>query len=260
MPEPIVEANRVTYLTNGATLVADIDFTAVPGEMVAVLGPNGAGKTTLLRLLAGDLLPTDGTVTLADAATTDRSPGELSLVRSMLSDHIPVDIPFTVLSVVEMGRFPYRRDLTNSPDQDHAAVAQAMQQTDTALLAGRIFSTLSSGERTRVALARVLAQETPVVLLDEPTTALDVANRERILREAARLASQGKAVVAVLHDLNAAAYYADRLILMADSSVLASGTPRQVLEAELLSHVFHQRMEVIDHPFRDCPLVLVSET
>ena len=258
MPEPIVEAAMISYRIDGVDLVSDVNFAASAGEFVGVLGPNGAGKSTLLRLLAGDLSPTKGTVTVDGRPIADQTPGELSLLRSMLPDHVPADVPFTVRAVVEMGRFPHRRQAENSPQRDTQAVADAMRRTDVEMLASRIFSTLSSGERARAFLARVLAQEAPLVLLDEPTAALDIANREHILIESTKLASEGRAVVCVLHDINAAAFHADRLVLMEKGSIRAAGTPREVLDAQLLGEVYGQPMQVIDHPFRDCPLVLVD--
>ncbi len=134
-----------------------------------------------------------------------------------------------------------------------------MRRTDTAKFAGRTYATLSGGERTRVSLARVLAQQTPIVLLDEPTTALDVAHQERIMREAVRVAREDRAVIVVLHDLNAAAAYADEIVLMASSRIVAKGPPSTVLRSELLTDVYGQPMVVVDHPFRDIPLVLVGD-
>ncbi len=157
-----------------------------------------------------------------------------------------------------MGRFPHRRDQANTHEKDSEAVADAMAQTDTTRFASRTYTTLSKGEQTRVSLARVIAQATPIVLLDEPTTALDVAHQERIMKRAVQLARQQRTTVVVLHDLNAAAVHADRIILMNQGTVVARGQPREVLQADLLSTVYDQPMVVVDHPFRDCPLVLTA--
>jgi iron complex transport system ATP-binding protein len=189
--------------------------------------------------------------------TADAAPAELARLRAMLTQQTPVDLPYTAGQVVAMGRFPHRRDPANTSDRDRAVVATAMEQTDTTRFAGRIYATLSAGERTLVSLARVLAQDTPIVLLDEPTTALDVAHQEHIMRQAVRLA-QERTVVVVLHDLNAAAVHSDRIVLMHQGMVVASGRPNDVLEAELLSDVYDQPMVVLEHPFRDCPLVLTA--
>ena len=259
MPEPAVAATSLTYRVGDATLVSNVDFAAARGELVAVIGPNGAGKSTLLNLLSGDLQPSEGQVVLDSVDIADALPGDLALVRSMLTQRTPVDIPYTAAQVVNMGRFPHRRDEANSAERDSAAVAEAMDRTDTSRFAGRVYATLSGGERTRVSLARVFAQKTPIVFLDEPTTALDVAHQERIMGETVRLSREQRAVVVVLHDLNAAAVHADRIVLMNQSKVVAGGRPREVLQEALLSEVYAQRMVVVDHPFRDCPLVLAAD-
>jgi iron complex transport system ATP-binding protein len=259
MPEPAVAATSLTYRVGDATLVSNVDFAAARGELVAVIGPNGAGKSTLLNLLSGDLQPSEGQVALDSVDIADALPGDLALVRSMLTQRTPVDIPYTAAQVVNMGRFPHRRDEANSAERDSAAVAEAMDRTDTSRFAGRVYATLSGGERTRVSLARVFAQKTPIVFLDEPTTALDVAHQERIMGETVRLSREQRAVVVVLHDLNAAAVHADRIVLMNQSEVVAGGRPREVLQEALLSEVYAQRMVVVDHPFRDCPLVLAAD-
>jgi len=229
------------------------------GAIAAVIGPNGAGKSTLLGLLSGSLVPTRGEVLLNGINTASAHPGDLATERSILTQREPFDIPYTVAQVVEMGRFPHRRDAANTRERDEAAVADAMAQTDTTRFANRAYATLSKGEQTRVSLARIIAQATPIILLDEPTTALDVAHQERIMRRALQLARQQRTTVVVLHDLNAAAVYAERVVLMSRGVVVADGPPRVVLEAEILSEVYNQSMVVVDHPFRHCPLVLTAD-
>ncbi len=195
---------------------------------------------------------------LAGRPVAAHAPGELARRRAVLAQHQVTDIPFSAQAVVAMGRFPHRRDPENSAANDAAAVSAALERTAVAHLGERTFATLSGGEQTRVALARVLAQDTPLLLLDEPTTALDVRHEELVMRLAADLAAAGRAVVAVLHDLNAAAAYADRIVLMHAGRIRADGPPREVLDETLLSEVYEQALRVVDHPFRDCPLVLVA--
>ena len=259
MPDLSIVARNVTYRVQGATLVSDVDIEVSPGELVAVIGPNGAGKSTLLSLLSGSLYPTAGQVFANGINTTQALPGDLALERSILTQCEPTEIPYTAAQIVEMGRFPHRRDATNTRERDSAAIAEAMEQTDSIQFAGHLFTTLSKGEQTRVFLARVIAQTTPIILLDEPTTALDVAHQERIMKRAVQLARLQKTTLVVLHDLNAAAVHADRIIVMNRGTVLADGKPREVLKADLLSTVYEQPIVVVDHPFRDCPLVLTAE-
>jgi iron complex transport system ATP-binding protein len=170
-----------------------------------------------------------------------------------------MDIPFTARSVVSLGRYPHRHDDTITPDEDEAFVSSAMEITDTSRLVHRTYSTLSGGERTRVSIARVLAQNTPIVLLDEPTTSLDVYHQERVLKILRSTADEGRAVVVVLHDLNSAAMYADRLMVMADGGVLTQGPVDDVLDAAMLTDVYGLPMAVVDHPLRQGKIVLVAQ-
>jgi heme transport system ATP-binding protein len=258
MSDPMLVAVELAYRAGDATLLEGVELMAVPGEVVVVIGPNGAGKSTLLRLLSGDLTPTRGHVELAGRRVDGAALGELALVRAVLPEREPDAIGFLARSIVAMGRHPHRRRVGNTRDEDAAAVEDAMRRTATSDLAPRVFSTLSKGERARISLARVIAQHAPVVLLDEPTAALDMAGQEGVLSDAKMLAGEGTLVVAVLHDLNAAAYYADRLVLLADGKTVAVGSPRDVLTADVLTRVYGQRIRVVDHPFRPCPLVLVD--
>ena len=259
MSEFSLSAASLTYSVGESVLVDDVSVRAVPGQVVAILGPNGAGKSTLLGLLSGDLTPASGSVSYAMSDIATMSNADRSLQRAMFSQRIPVDVPFTARTVVELGRFPHRHDQTRSPDDDAAIVDEALATTDTTQFTDRIYATLSGGERTRVALARVLAQDTPLILLDEPTTALDVYHSERVMNIMRRSADRGRTVVAVLHDLNGAATYADTLVVMDGGRVMASGPVDDVLDPRLLSDVYRQPMAVIDHPLRPGKLVLTDD-
>jgi len=252
-------ATSLTHAIGSSVLVDSVSISAVPGQVVAILGPNGAGKSTLLGLLSGELPPDSGMVLYSNTDIAEMSNADRSLQRAMFSQRIPVDVPFTARAVVELGRFPHRHDRSLSPQQDTSIVNEALAITDTEQFSDRIYATLSGGERTRVALARVLAQDTPLVLLDEPTTALDVYHRERVMNIIRNSADNGRTIVAVLHDLNAAAAYADTLVVMADGKVMAAGSVDDVLEPELLSDVYKQPMAVIEHPLRPGKLVLTDD-
>ena len=259
MPDPVIVADAVSYSVNGAELIKGIDLASKPGELVAMAGPNGAGKSTMLSLLAGDIEPVSGSVTIGDLNTKGAQAADLAKLRSMMRQGRRSDVPFTVAAVVEMGRFPHRSDPDVTREADEEAIAVAMERVDVSHLAGRIFATLSGGEKTRVVMAQIIAQEAPVVLLDEPTTALDLAHGERALEVIRSMANDGKCVVAVLHDLNAAAHYADRIVLLKDGKVRAEGTPEEVLRPDLLEDVYRQPMIVMEHPTRGCPLVLTTD-
>jgi iron complex transport system ATP-binding protein len=254
----ILEGVNVGYRVGKITLVSDINLRVEPGELIAVVGPNGAGKSTLLRLLAGDLRPSTGHVILRGVPIDKLPHDELALHRSILLQHTNSEIPFTVAAVVTMGRHPHRLDPDNSAVADQLAVDDALDRTGISHLRNRIYATLSSGEQSRVSLARILAQDAPVVLLDEPTTSLDIAHEERAMAEFRRMADTGSTVVAVLHDLNAAARYATRIIMVANGTILTEGPARAVFTDSTLTQVYGQSMRVVDHPFGDFPLVLVD--
>jgi iron complex transport system ATP-binding protein len=235
-------------------VLRDVSLTLSAGEVVAVVGPNGAGKSTLVSVLSGDLSVGSGMVSVGGRPVGRWRPGELALWRSVLPQHTTVAFPFTVEQVVTMGRAPWAG--TARADEDETAVAAAMAETEVTEFAGRTYSTLSGGERARAALARVLAQRTPVLLLDEPTAALDLRHQDLVLSVAVARAAAGAGVLAVLHDLNLAAAYADRVAVVADGRLRACGSPESVLTSELLSEVYQREVEVLAHPRSGAPLVL----
>ncbi|MBF6328387.1 heme ABC transporter ATP-binding protein [Nocardia transvalensis] len=231
-----------------------VDIDVVAGQILALVGPNGAGKSTLLAALAGELELAAGTVELDGRSIEQWAPVDMARRRAVLPQNHVVGFPFTAREVVTMGRAPWAR--TERQDHDEAAVAAAMAATDVEHLAARPFPVLSGGERARVALARVLAQDTPTLLLDEPTAALDLGHQEQVLALTRRRAAEGAAVVVVLHDLGVAAAYADRIAVLQSGRLVAAGPPRQVLTTELLTRVYQHPVEVLDHPVTGAQLVL----
>jgi iron complex transport system ATP-binding protein len=258
MSENLLAVRGVSYEIGDTVLVNNVDLLVAAGEFVAIVGPNGAGKSTLHRLGTGELAPTGGMVELAGNDVRGIPAHELALIRAAFSQPVPTEIPFVAASIVGMGRFPHRRDPDNTPQRDATAISDAMNRTRTTELADRAYPTLSGGEMTRVFLAQVLAQDTPVILLDEPTTALDVGHGEKVMIDIASLAGDRRAVVAVLHDLNAAARYADRVVLMDRGQVVADGLPEEVFDAALLTEVYQHPMSVVEHPLTGEILVLAQ--
>ena len=217
----------VAAVAGGKPLLARTDLRLSPGRVTAVLGPNGAGKSTLLALLSGERRPDQGQVLLDGADIAGIPSPALALRRAVMAQEGAVSFDFLVREVVELGRYPHRLRPTAG---EAALVAQAMADADVTHLAPRVFNSLSGGEKARVHLARVLAQATPWLLLDEPTAALDLAHQHQALQRLRRLAQQqGLGVVLVLHDLNLALRYADDAVLLAGAALQAAGPVREVL-------------------------------
>jgi iron complex transport system ATP-binding protein len=258
MSESLLAYRNVSFGTADTMLVSGVDLAVGAGEFVAIVGPNGAGKSTLHRLGTGELAPTSGVVELEGRNVSSIPVNELALIRAAFGQPVPPAIPFVARSIVAMGRFPHRRDPANTRERDEQAILDAMARTGITELADREYPTLSGGEMTRVFLAQVLAQDTQVVLLDEPTTALDVGYGEKVMSDIASLAGRTRAVVAVLHDLNAAARYADRVLLMDRGVVVADGMPADVFEPALLTEVYRHPMSVHEHPTTGEILVLAE--
>lgn len=251
---PAVEAVGVSVRLGQRQVLDSIDLTAHAGEVVALVGPNGAGKSTLLAALAADLAPGSGEVLIGGRPATAWTAPELALRRSVLPQSAVLSFPFPVEDVVRMGRAPWAG--TELEDEDDTAVAAAMAATEVTRFAGRPFSELSGGERARVALARVLAQRAPLMLLDEPTAALDLRHQELVLRICRERAAAGDAVVVVLHDLGLAAAYADRVAVLHEGRIAVVGPPQEIFDGELLGEVYRQPVEVFPHPRTGTPLVV----
>ncbi|MET8329488.1 heme ABC transporter ATP-binding protein [Streptomyces sp. NPDC005181] len=252
---PVAEARGLRVRLGPLPVLDSIELTASAGEVLALVGPNGAGKSTLLAALAADLPVESGEVRIDGRPVTDWSAAELALRRAVLPQSTALSFPFPVEDVVRMGRAPWTG--TERADEDGPAVAAAMAVTE---FAGRPFSALSGGERARVALARVLAQRAPLLLLDEPTAALDLRHQELVLRICRERAAAGDAVVVVLHDLGLAAAYADRAAVLHRGRIAVAGPPAEVFTGELLGEVYRQPVEVFPHPRTGTPLVVPTRT
>ncbi|MFC5730049.1 MULTISPECIES: ABC transporter ATP-binding protein [Nocardioides] len=242
------------------TILNGIDLTVPAGAVTAIVGPNGCGKSTLLKTIARVLNPTAGSV-LLDGEPVHRLPTRQVAKRlGLLPQSNVVPEQLTVRDLVERGRYPHRGILSAWTDTDHDAVAEALEVTGTASLAGRYVDELSGGQRQRAWIAMVLAQQTPVLLLDEPTTYLDLAHRLEVLRLLRRLNRDRDAtVVMVLHDLNEACRYADHIITMRDGAVHACGRPREVVTPELMADVFGVACLTVDDPVTGTPIVVPLE-
>ncbi len=251
--EAAVSARGVVVDLGGRRILDDVDLEVRAGELVALIGPNGAGKSTLLSAITGDT-ESRGRIEIGGIALDEWRTSDLARRRAVLPQQNAVSFSFSVLEVVEMGRAPWRR--TPLEDEDDEAVIDALVRTDTIDFAARPFSSLSGGERARAALARVVGQRAGIVLLDEPTAALDIRHQELVLQLLRERADAGDAVVVVLHELSLAAAYADRVALLSDGRIAAVGTPEEVLTAERVSEVYDYPVEVALDPATGTPVIL----
>jgi iron complex transport system ATP-binding protein len=253
MSAPAIRLRSIGLRLGDADILREVTLDIAFGRVVALVGPNGAGKSSLLGIMAGDVRPSSGEVLMERRSLGTVRPAELARMRSVLLQENRVAFAFTAREVVEMGRSPWQGA---DRGRDDDAVVAAMAAADVAHLAGRTYASLSGGEKARVSLARVLAQETPLVLLDEPTAALDLRHQEDVLRIARRLAGDGRAVVVVLHDLSLAAAYADDVAMVAAGALAAVGAPAEVLTAERIEAVYATPVRIIDDPDTGRPIVL----
>ncbi len=248
-------AARGVSLSYGCRPVLDaVDLDVRRREVLALVGPNGAGKSTLLGVLAGDVTPDAGTVELEGRPLAAWRLRAMARERAVLTQEHRISFPFPAAEVVRMGRAPWRG--RPEEDLDDRVVAEVMASTDVERLAAQPFSLLSGGEKGRTSFARALAQRTGILLLDEPTAALDIGHQEAVLARAREEAMSGAAVVVVLHDLSLAAAWADRVALLHHGRVAAEGTPAEVFTAPLLSLVYDHPIDVLAHPATGELLVL----
>ncbi|WP_285696326.1 ABC transporter ATP-binding protein [Actinomadura sp. NBRC 104412] len=226
------------------------------GSFTVIVGPNACGKSTLLRALARLLRPKEGTVFLDGEPILSLHGKEVARRLGMLPQSPITPEGITVADLVARGRYPYQGLLKQWSRDDERAVAGAMDAVGVTDLAGRVVDELSGGQRQRVWLALVLAQRTPIMLLDEPTTFLDIAHQIEVLDLCSRLHEEGRTLVAVLHDLNHACRYATHLVAMRGGEVIAQGRPEEVVTAELVERVFGLPCQVIEDPESGTPLVV----
>ena len=254
---PLLEADTVSFGYGARQVLRTVSLTLLPGEILGVIGPNGSGKTTLVRLLSGVLAPSAGTVRLAGRPLTAYRRREVARRLAVVPQDPTIDFPFTALEVVLMGRAPHLSALAFPRARDLAIAREAMARLEVAEVEGRPLDRLSGGERQRVLLARALAQEPEVLLLDEPTTHLDLRHQAGIHDVVRALARErGRAVVSVLHDLNLAALFCDRLMLLAGGVVVGQGSPEAVLTVDALQQAYQTQVYVGRNERTGAPVVL----
>jgi len=251
-----LHARSVTLRYDERTISSDLTIALPDGSFTVIVGPNACGKSTLLRAMARLLKPSAGEVVLDGRSIGDFPTREIARRLGLLPQSATAPSGITVADLVGRGRYPHQSFFRQWSRADEAAVAAAMQATRITELADRLVDELSGGQRQRVWIAMVLAQETPILLLDEPTTFLDIAHQIELLELLADLNAAGRTVVAVLHDLNPACRYASHLVAMRDGAILAEGRPSEVVTEALVEAVFGLPCTVIDDPVSHTPLVV----
>lgn len=260
----MIELKQFSYQIGSKTILDAIDWQIETGCFWAVLGANGAGKSTLLRGIAGDYRPTSGQLSWDGDYLASMNGKNLATKRGILSQHTNVAFPMTVEDVVSLGRYPYQGQC--SPTIDKFIIQEVLEYVGLSSFSNRIIQELSGGEKQRVHFARVLAQiwgntremdTNKVLLLDEPTSSLDIAYQHELLALARQLAQAKQfTVVAILHDMNLAAQYADQLLILKKGNVSAKGTVKQVLSPTNILEAFGVKAMIQTHPIYDCPQVI----
>ena len=255
-PPSLITAEQITVGYGGDPVIPALDLAVERGDFVVVVGPNGCGKSTLLKTLCRVNRPSAGRV-LLDDGDVHRMRGRAVAQRiSLLPQSAVAPEGITVGELVARGRHPHHSLLRQWSPDDDVAITSALERTHLSSLADTPVATLSGGQRQRAWVAMVLAQDTEVVLLDEPTTFLDIAHQYELLELFAELNREGRTIVAVLHDLNQAARFASRLVVMSEGRIRGDGDPAAVLTADLVHEVFGLAADVVDDPQSGTPMVV----
>ena len=246
-----VDARAVSFSVEAKTLLDSVDVRAERGQFVGLIGPNGAGKSTLLRTLSGVLRNQEGAVCLEGSDLASMAARDVAAMLALVPQIAPYTQGFTAFELVLMGRYPHLGRFQVEGETDDRIAKAAMRLTETEEFEARTLDTLSGGERQRVFLARALAQQPRILLLDEPTSNLDVLHQLTILGLVRKLVDEGLTAIAAIHDLNLAARYFDRLVLISEGRVVVEGPPEEVLTPETIESAFGVRAAVYRDPVTD---------
>lgn len=256
------KASDISLSLHGQKILHDINLTLRPGTFVAVVGPNGAGKSSLLKVMAQEYTNYSGSVVINKKASKAYSPKELSHVRAVLSQQASVQFQFTAQQIILLGRHAH----LTTKNENLRIAEEVMSLTDTLHLRERIYLTLSGGEKQRVQFARVLAQVWEdtgfprYVLLDEPTSSLDIAQQQNIFGLATSICERNIGVLAIIHDLNQAVQYADELYFIRDGKMIASGEPQDVFTKANIEETFCCHVNIYHDPCSNCPYIIPERT
>jgi iron complex transport system ATP-binding protein len=253
----MIKVEKLSFSYNGNYVINDINFIAKRGEFVGILGPNGAGKSTLLKLIDRLIIPQSGNIYIEERLIKNFSRKELAQKIAFVQQDFKTAFNFTVLDIVLMGRYPHQESYFTYNKHDKEIVVKAMEATDCEHLMSRDFYSLSGGERQRVVLASALAQEPDILLLDEPTTALDLKHQIHFYKIIRKLQSENNmTILNVTHDINLLIQFCDRFIIIKDGHVVSDGGIADIIRKEILQEVYGTSLEMIIHPQSKRPVVL----
>jgi iron complex transport system ATP-binding protein len=249
----MIEAIKISYAVQHSCLVDEVSLSAEPGEFLVIMGPNGAGKSTLLKMLSGSLVPQKGTVTCNGKPVKEYPASSLAKIRAVLSQQYSIGFPIEAREVVMMGRYPHFQNYPTREDQ--ACVSAAMDRMQVGHLAQRDYHSLSGGEAQKIQMCRVLAQlgdthrnETHYLFLDEPVSHLDIKYQHQLLKEAKSLTRQRVVIIAVLHDLNLALQYADRILFLKEGRLVGTVSEKSPITTDLIKNVFDMAGQIQTRP------------
>ena len=258
----MIEINQISYDLPGKRLLDNISFNIEEGEFLAILGPNGAGKTTLLRTLCGDITQDTGEVKFNGKLLSACKREELAQQRAVVSQFNEVAFPFTVQDIVSFGLYPHNQG--RATDHEETLLKDLMILMEIFHLRDRIYNTLSGGEKQRVQLARALLQVMDnhdqktcrYLFLDEPMSNMDICHQHASLKQLKKYSQSGISVVIILHDINLASLYSDRIAILHNGQLLAIGKPEEVIRQDLIEATYNLPIELIQHPKRQCPIIV----
>ncbi len=258
---PILSVTKIHFSYAKQAILQDISFDVQPGTFLGLIGPNGAGKSTLIKLIAGLLSLKDGQLAISGQDSHNLTRKQRALLMAYVPQSIELHFPFSVREVVRMGRFAHRAGLVAHDPQNEEAVSLSIRTMDLQSLAEHPFTALSGGEKQRAVIASALAQESDLLLLDEPTSALDLRHQQLILTQLKQqVQSQKKTTLFVTHDINLAAQFCDRLLLMHQGRIIADGTPKEVLQFPLIQKVYGVKVYIDINPLTDTLYILPYST
>lgn len=255
-----LRAESISRFYGKKEVLKNIELSVKKGESLGIIGPNGSGKTSLLELLSKVAKPERGKIYYENRELSDYSNKELAQSLAVLQqDSLPL-LDFSVRQVVKMGRYPYQNWLGEEDKNIEAFIDEILEKMSLTSLENRELNQLSGGERQRVALAKVMAQEPSLVMLDEPTTYLDIGHQIQLMDQIKNWQKEsGLTVISVLHDLNLAALYCERLVLMKDGQIIKVGAAEEIIEKEIIEEVYGTRPIIISHPSAKVPQVILEE-